>query len=118
MSWHSLRPPISAILADTWADDHSTSERDNATHRVHDSRPCKVDCPMPQAPVDAALGEPTAAPDPVGVETIRQCDPQAKEAEILPGPTLGHRSSRDRRSGVHKHHHKEKQRHHPCVTNG
>ena len=72
---------------------------------------------MPQTPVDATLGQPAAAPDPIGVEAIRQRDPQAVEAETLPGPALGHGAGGDRRGGVHEHHHKEKQHHHPRVPN-
>jgi hypothetical protein len=37
MSRYGLRPPMRVILPDTGADDHGTSERDDAAHRVHDS---------------------------------------------------------------------------------
>src|SRR6266571_8477535 len=118
MSRYSLWPPLRVILADTGAYNHGASERDEAAHAVHDSRTCKVHCPMPQTPVNAALGEPATTPEPVGVETIRQRDPQTIETEALPGPALGHRAGRDRGGGVHKDHHKEKQHHHPRVPNG
>src|SRR5262249_61640890 len=77
MSWHSVWPPLSVILPDPGAYDYSASKPDKATHPVHDTRTCEVDCPMPQTPVDTALGQPATAPEPVGVETIRQRDPQA-----------------------------------------
>src|SRR5215813_3256061 len=103
------------VFSDAWADDHSTRESDDATHRVNHTRASEVHRSMTQAPVNPSLREPTAPPDPVRVQAVRQRNPEAVKNEILPRPPLSHRTRGDRRRGVHEDHHEEKQHHHGDV---
>jgi hypothetical protein len=82
---------------------------------MYDTRAGKVDCAMAKTPIDAALGQPAAAPEPVRVDAVWQRDPKAIEAEVLPRPALRHRASRNCGSGVHEHHHEEKEHHYGYV---
>ena len=77
-------------------------------HRVHDSGAGEVDSTVTKTPVDTALGEPTTAPNPVGIETVRQRDPEAVQTEVLPRPTFRHGTGRNRRGGIHENHHEER----------
>src|SRR5205085_7068616 len=64
------------VLADARSDDDRSRQRDHASHCVHDPGTGKVNRAMSKVPVDSALGEEPASPDPVRVYAIRQRDPQ------------------------------------------
>ena len=73
---------------------------------------------MAEAPIDATLSQPTASPDPVAIETIRQGNPETEQAVVFPCPAFSHGARRDRRGGVHKNHHKEKQHQDGRIADG
>ena len=73
--------------------------------------PAKSTAPWPKLPVRARLGQPAAAPDPVGEQAVGQGHPEPVEAEVLPAPAFGHGPGGDRGRGVHEDHHEEEQGH-------
>ena len=85
---HSLGPALRVVLADARADDHRARQRDNAAHRVHDARTGEVDRAVAKAPIDTALSEPTAAPDPVGIEAIGQAQPISRKEQNSSTPSV------------------------------
>src|SRR6266481_6770296 len=84
------------VLADPWPDDDRAGKADDAAHAVHHARAGKVDRAVSEAPIDAALREPAAAPDPVGVDTVGQRHPEAVEEEVIPRPPPVDPAGRDR----------------------
>ena len=73
----------------------AAGQADDAAHGMHDAGAGEVDGAVAEAPVHAGLGQPAAAPHPVGVDAVGQRDPQAVEAEVLPRPALGHGAGRE-----------------------
>ena len=76
----------------------------------------EVNHAVPEAPIRPGLGQPPAAPNPVGVNREWQRHPKSVQAEALPTPTFRHRADGDvRRSGHHRHG-KEKQGQDPGIV--
>ncbi len=98
------------------SDHQATGQSDHSAHRVYHSGAGKVDDAMPQVPIQARLGQPASAPDPVGEQTIRHHGPRAINSGALQRPTLRHCSAgnRDRRHQKRQQHHE--QRHHADIV--
>src|SRR5262245_3322389 len=111
MTWNRLRLSVGIVFSNAWAEDHGPGQSDHAAHRMHDAGAGKSNRAMAQAPVLASLSQPAAAPYPVGINAVRQCDPKAIKAKTLPTPPLGHCSRGDRGGRVHEHHHEEEEAH-------
>ena len=63
--------PSGLVLADARAEHLGADERRHAAHHVHHGAAREVDVPVPEAEVVPELGQPAAAPDPVGVDADR-----------------------------------------------
>ena len=87
VSRHGLRLAPRIVLADARPDDHRARESDDAAHRVHDARAGEVDRAVAEAPVDAALRQPAATPDPVRVEAVGQARPTARTGRSSSTPS-------------------------------
>ena len=72
-------------------------------------RASKIDVAVPQTKVAAQLGEPAAAPHPVGIEGVNDgAHDDAVDHEGLEAPALGHGPRGDGGGGVHEDHLEEK----------
>ena len=110
---HGIAVYLCIEFANARPDDHRSRQRDNAAHRVNNTRTGEIDRSMTKTPIQATLRQPTTTPDPIAIEAIRQRNPQTEQAEILPGPAFGHRTGGNRCGGIHKNHH-EKEQHQNC----
>src|SRR5262249_42231174 len=107
---NSARLAIGSIFADACSDNDGAGEPDETSHRMDDTGAGEVNGPMTEVPVLSHLGEPAAAPNPVGINAIRQGDPEPVKTEVLPRPALGHGTRWNRGRRIKKYHLEEEER--------
>ena len=112
VSRHGVRRTVAVVLADARTHDESQSQRGDATHRVHHAGSGKVGIAGAQSVIGAQLGEPSAAPRPVGEHGISdraQENGRDAEGDIL--PAFGRGAGHDGQRGVHEDHLEQEQNH-------
>ena len=102
MGGNGKRPALGRVFSDARAEDHDAGQADDAAHGMNDAGAGEVDGPVAEAPVHAHLGQPSAAPNPMGVDAERQRDPKSVQAEVFPTPSFGHRAGGDGGRNVHE----------------
>jgi hypothetical protein len=93
------------VLAMPGADQPSENKRNHPTLHVHNRRSGEVAMTVTETKIDAELGKPATAPNPVTKKRIHdRSDTRAIDHEGGESPSLGSCSGRNRRGGIHKHH--------------
>ena len=58
------------VFADAWPKHNTAGQGDDSSHGVHHARAGEIDGSVSQFPVLAGLGQPAAAPHPIGIDAI------------------------------------------------
>src|SRR5262245_12590595 len=118
MPGHGVRPPLRVMLTVSGSKEHAPRKSNQAAHREDHPRAREVYRSTTQTPIDSALCKPATPPNPICIEAIRQCYPEAVENEVFPRPPLRHRAGGNRRSGIHENNNEEEEQQHPDITDG